>query len=302
MIIIDFSGTLHSIINAHLHFDGDVSEEKIRHVTMMALRRYRQKFMKEYGQDFIIACDAKNYWRKEIFPYYKQKRRNDRKDSEIDWNRLYKYIDTVKEEIKEHFHYPVIEVDGAEADDVIAVMTKEWVRRESHMGWPITYTKKAPVMIISRDKDLFQLQDERKLVKQYDPVDDKEKICDDPLRFRFEHTVKGDVGDGIPNILSPENSLAVGIRQKPIYQKKLDEWYQLGNDDSKSPMHSLPSDATHRFMLNYALIDFRAIPNELNDKIFREWDSQREKKNTIMKYFMKHRLTDCLSNLQDFIL
>ena len=61
-----------------------------------------------------------NYWRKEIFPYYKQNRKKSRESSNLDWDSIFQTLNKIRDEIKENFPYKTIEVMNAEADDIIA--------------------------------------------------------------------------------------------------------------------------------------------------------------------------------------
>jgi hypothetical protein len=45
-----------------------------------------------------------------------------------------------------------------------------------------------------------------------------------PIRDLKEKIIRGDKGDGIPNILSPDDSVFAKIRQKNIQQKNLAIW------------------------------------------------------------------------------
>jgi hypothetical protein len=53
-----------------------VDRDLVRHMVFNSLRMYKKKFGNKYG-DMVICCDDKNYWRKEIFPYYKASRKGD---------------------------------------------------------------------------------------------------------------------------------------------------------------------------------------------------------------------------------
>lgn len=275
MIAIDFSGTIIANIMGAIFADPNkhMDENLIRHNVLNSIRKYNVKF-RNYGR-IVIACDGNNYWRHEIFPYYKVKRKEARKADNYDWQAIFKYIDKIKKEIKEHLPYPVIEVARAEADDIIAILTDN---TEKHI-------------IVSRDKDLRQLQ-KNSTIKQWNPVDDRWEICNDPAGFLLEHIICGDTGDSIPNIFSPENSFAIGLRQKPATKKKIGEIFESD---------TLPPELLHRFNLNEQLIDLTKIPNDVKEDIIKEFDSQLNKpKKRLMDYFMVHGLNSHASNIQDF--
>ena len=249
-----------------------------RHIILKSISKYNLQFKKKYG-NIVITCDSKHYWRKDIFPYYKCKRAKARDDSEIDWNIVYEYVNTVKEELTEWMPWPVLEVYGAEADDIIMTLVPK--------------TNGENVMIISRDHDLKQLQTFPH-VEQYNPVEDRMEVCEDPSRFIFDHVVKGDVGDSIPNIWSVENSFALGIRQKPATQKRIDPIWNNGNI-------TVPDELRDRYILNEKLVAYYSIPPDLKINILEEYNKQSGKKKDILKYFMKYRLVNLMDSIQDLV-
>ena len=49
-------------------------------------------------------------------------------------------------------------------------------------------------------------------------------VVDNPKTFLFEHIVKGDSSDGVPNVLSEDDCFVTdGKHQKPITRKRLEE-------------------------------------------------------------------------------
>ena len=73
MIIVDMNQVMISSLMASLRGQPHVEENLIRHMVLNTLRVNRLKFKDQFG-DMIIACDDKNYWRNQIFPYYKASR------------------------------------------------------------------------------------------------------------------------------------------------------------------------------------------------------------------------------------
>ena len=95
----------------------------------------------------------------------------------------------IKDELTEFFPYKVLEVDNAEADDIIASVV---------FHEPKNYEK---VLILSSDKDFIQLQ-KYNFVSQYSPMQKKFINGVDPTTYIKEHILKGDRGDGVPNFLA----------------------------------------------------------------------------------------------------
>jgi len=258
------------------HTNTEIEEGLVRHMVLNALRSFKQKFSKKYGE-LIIVCDDKHYWRKDIFRFYKASRKKNREQSEIDWNNLFNILNTIRDEINQNMPYKVIQVPHCEADDIIATIAKQ---------------SQEDVLILSADKDFKQLQIMQH-VKQYDPINKKDVVCDDPSRFLLELIIRGDSGDGIPNVLSPDNSFVDGIRQKPISKKKIEKWIDSNHYDG------VPEENLNR---NRKLIDFDMIPESIHDSIVQEFENQiKVSKNIDMfGYFVKHRLKMLVESIGEF--
>ena len=127
MIIVDLSQVMISNLMVQLgnHTNTELEEDLLRHMILNSIRSYNQKFKNEYGE-MIIACDAGNNWRRQTFPYYKANRRKNREKSELNWNQIFETLGKVREELKEYFPYRVIQIDGAEADDVIGTLVDKF--------------------------------------------------------------------------------------------------------------------------------------------------------------------------------
>ena len=193
MIIVDLNQVMISnfMMQIGSHTNIKVEEDLLRHMILNSLRSYNTKFRKEFG-DIIIACDDRKYWRREVFPYYKANRKKARDKSEIDWNSVFEVMHKIREELKEFFPYRVIQVDGAEADDIIGTLAQQFGNSNEK------------ILVLSGDKDFIQLQTYMN-VKQYDPVRKKYIQHNNPSQYIKEHIIRGDTGDGIPNFLSPDN-------------------------------------------------------------------------------------------------
>ena len=211
MIIVDYSGIAIAAIFSQDRPD-EVEESLIRHMILNSLRRYNVKFRDEYGP-MVLACDSTS-WRKEKYPQYKAKRKTAREESPLDWGKFFGFLNGIRDEIAEEMAYPVLHVDRAEADDIIGVLvesTQEFGQNE-------------PVMIVSSDKDFIQLH-RYSNVKQFSPMKRGLLKVDDPVYYKFEHICKGDVSDGVPNMLSADNTFSDGLRQTPLRTKRIQEWY-----------------------------------------------------------------------------
>jgi hypothetical protein len=253
-----------------------VTEDMIRHMALNSLRSYRTRFFSEFGE-LVICCDSTNIWRKDVSPYYKSNRKTDRAASSLDWDMVFKTIGNIKQELIETFPYKVMQVDCCEADDIIAVLTQ-------------SYQSKEPILILSGDKDFKQLHNKTFKVRQYAPIQKEFVTCDDPQAFLQEQIIRGDRGDGIPNILSPEDCIVNGVRQTPITKKFL-ESFDLAKLDPK---------VKARYKTNRILIDLQSIPGTLVNRITSEYELPLPEKSDLYKYFLEHKLVKLMPQIGEF--
>ena len=279
-ILVDFNQVAISnlMINLKMNHLDTVEEDMLRHMILNSLRFNRNKFTEEYGE-LIICCDGRNTWRRDVFPYYKRNRKESRAASGYDWNHIFETLNKIKSEINEHFPYKVVHLDRAEADDIIAVLAKQWTTDEQ-------------VLILSGDKDFMQLQ-KYDNVKQYSPVQKKYLRVGNPQDFLFEHIVRGDTSDGIPNCLSKDSTFVSGDRQTPITKKRLTEWMQKGKVDYKN--------GDVGFDRNQRLIDFDYIPEDLAKDIVRVFeDAPIQDRRFLFPYFVDKRLSKLMEHITEF--
>lgn len=282
MIILDLSQVMIATLMTQLgnHTNVEVDENLFRHMVLNSIRANKKKFADEYGE-LVIAADDKNSWRREYFPYYKANRRKSRDESELNWTKIFESLNKVRAELREYFPYPVVHIEGAEADDVIATLVKNY-----------NYQK---ILILSGDKDFQQLQ-RYPNVKQYSPVLKKYITCRDPEAFLKEHIIRGDVGDGVPNFLSPDNSLVMGTRQKPVSAKKLATWLNQTPDQICTT-----EEMKRNFERNRTLVDLDCIPDHIEDGILELYEQQSGKdRSKLFNYFVSNKLRNLMDAINDF--
>lgn len=280
MILIDYNAIAISNVVA---MKMDVEENMIRHMILNSIRMHRVKNKDKFGE-VVICCDGGKNWRKDVFPQYKHKRKDARKESKMDWNELFRITNMVQQELKENFPYKVVEVDEVEADDIIGVLcedTQEFGRGQD-------------VMIISGDKDFAQLQKYGNIA-QYSPVQKKFIKTDTPRKQLMELILKGDTSDGVPNVLSGDNVFVDGERQTPLRQKKIDE---LTNDPK-----ALGEEVYRNYLRNKKLIDLTETPESLKDKIKHVYENQDPKANKgkVFPFLIEKRCRMLLEHVSDFI-
>lgn len=282
MIIIDYSGiALSSII-----VSKTLDENMVRHMILNSIRMYRSKFHKEYGE-VILACDGANNWRRGAFPQYKANRRKGRDDSDFDWNEAFRILHMVKDEIKENFPYKVIHEEGCEADDIIGTL----VQNTQEFG------NFEPVMIVSADGDFKQLQ-QYDNVKQFSPLLKKFVTEDHPRLNLAIKIIKGDKGDGVPNILSDDNVFIEELRQTPVSKKKLNEILNyLDETDTEVPSW------WRNFQRNEMLIDLTKTPQYLKDNILKSFLEQDQwgNKGKVLPYLINKKCKMLIECVEEFI-
>jgi hypothetical protein len=283
MIIMDLSQVMISNLMVQLgnHTNAEIEEDLLRHMILNSIRSYNVKFKNEFGE-MIIACDAGNNWRRQIFPYYKANRRKSREKSEINWTAVFETMNKVRDELKEFFPYRVIRVDGAEADDVIGTLAQTYGNTNEK------------ILILSGDKDFVQLQSYMN-VQQFDPVQKKWRKTNDVDKFIKEHIIRGDIGDGVPNFLSADDTFVVGARQKPISQKKLDSWLTM------DPKDFCDEKMLRGYLRNQQLVDLNFIPENIRSEVIVQYEQESGKgRDKLFNYFIDRRLKLLLESINEF--
>ena len=279
MIIIDMNQISVASLMMHLHMNkGELEEDMVRHMILNSVRMYRTMFNEDYGE-IVLAYDSKVYWRKEIFPQYKSNRRKNREEDNKDWDSIFDVLNNIKEEIKEFLPYKVVEVYGAEADDVIATLCKHYQNEK--------------VMIVSGDKDFIQLQ-KYDNVSQYSPITKKLVNGVDAVVYIKEHVLKGDKSDGAPNVLSPDHTFTDELRQRPLTSKKLESILAQDIDE-------LDDEIKRNYQRNDKLINLDNIPKTLESEILNSFnEASYGDRSGLLNYFIEKRLTSLTENIGEF--
>jgi len=282
MIIFDFNQVAISNLMEQIGSSKTAVEESlVRHMILNSLRTYVKKFRDSHGPEVIIACDNKKYWRRDIFPHYKASRKKIREASGHDWAAIFDCLSKIKQELKDYSPYKVIDVDTAEADDIIAVLAMK-------------YSATQKVMILSSDKDFAQLQ-KYPNVDQYSPILKKHIKEPLPAAQLKQLIIRGDKGDGIPNILSADDCFVTATRQKPITEVKIIKWM------NQQPTEFCTEEMLRNYNRNEMLIDLAKIPNGLKQNILDTYgDTKAKTKQQFMNYLMSNRLKNLLEVIDEF--
>lgn len=294
MMIIDFSQIMLSTTYAALKGLDSQEEQVMRHMVLNMIRSIKTKY-KDYSDEIILACDGKGSWRKDVFPQYKAHRKKERAaqqekaearkvsgkgKAEMDWKQTFEILDKLKTELKENFPYKLIEIEKCEGDDIIGTLCE-------------AYAHEKKIMVVSSDKDFVQLQ--RYGVVQYDPIKTKKIVpkVDNPVNVLREHIIRGDRGDGIPNILSGDDTIINNERQAVLNETRMN--YYMTN-----PLSEYSTEAARNFSRNMQLIDLAKIPETYKEKILTAYESYTPVSGVNYKYFFNNNLKHLMEKVSDF--
>ena len=287
MILLDYNQISISNLMVHMNKNAILDEDLVRHMVLNSIRLYKKRFGDKYGE-VVICCDDKNYWRKDIFPYYKAHRKGDREKSPYDWNTIFECLNKIRDELKETFPYRVIRVERAEADDIIGTLCHE----HGVLGFMPGYAER--ILILSGDKDFSQLQKYAN-VEQYSPMTKKWIRVNNPERYLREHIMRGDRGDGIPNFLSNDACLVNGERQKPLSTRKLNDWVVSDVDDFCNDMMK------RNYNRNEMLVNLDLVPQHIQDDVKEQYDKYEvPEKRGLLNYFIKNKLKLLTEHIGEF--
>ena len=288
MILIDLNQVLLAGLMVQIAGQKNVKLEEnlIRHIALNILRGHIKQFKSEYGE-VVLCCDNRKYWRKDFFPFYKAHRKKAREKSALDWNLIFDILGKLKEELKTYFPYKVIDVEGAEADDIIGTLAPMKIKEED-------------VLILSSDGDFLQLQMYNSprfshKIKQYNPTQKKFVVSKEPLAELKQKIISGDAGDGIPNILSPGDTFVRGVRQKVLTEGRMTKFmsseYAEYDDEN----------ARIGYTRNQTLIDLRLIPGDIQNSIIDTYNNTKPSpRMKLMNYFMEKKLKNLMEVIEEF--
>lgn len=281
MILLDNNQIILANLFQSIKTEPDISEDLLRHLVLNSYRLIRKNFYGEYGE-LVICHDSSNSWRKKFFTLYKANRAKSHEESDYDWDKIYSTLNVVRDEIEETFPYKNIKVPHAEADDIIAILAK-------------TYHKTEKIVIVSNDKDFQQLQ-RYPNVKQYSTFKKEYLECPNPEEFLLEHIIRGDSSDGIPNILSDDDSFMNDNKRQNRLTKKA---YQEVCD----AVATIESTKYYRnWERNQTLIDFNKIPVDIEEQIINEYNKPMSvtDRSKILSYMITNKLKNLISSIEEF--
>ena len=286
MIIIDMNLLSLASVMMNMRMSGvfdkdkepqDIEEDMVRHMILNSIRMYRTMFKEKHGE-VVLAYDSRHYWRRDIFPEYKASRKKGRENNQEQWDKIFNFLGRLKKEFKQILPYKFLEVYGAEADDIIGTLCREYQDQKT--------------MIISGDKDFIQLQ-KYDNVSQYSPITKKMVNGHNPSTYIKEHILKGDTGDGIPNVLSPDHTFVEGLRQRPLSKTKIESW--------KKSETGMSNEVKRNYQRNQRLIDLDNTPKDLQQSILDTFnEAPCGDRSKILTYFIENKLKELTDSIGDF--
>lgn len=287
--IIDFSQIVIAAVTANFK-PNEVNMDMMRHVALNSIRFNVKKFKKKYPITVIARDNGENgYWRRDLAYYYKKHRKlkheEEKEDGGWDWDNIYLCLNTIFKEVQENFPYICIDVDKAEADDIIGVLSQK-------------YGPVRDVLIISSDGDFTPLH--KYGVRQWSPMMKKWVTVKhgSPRRDLLMKIIKGDQKDTIANIKSkPDYFLTreVGDRAPSISAKFLAPLLE-----AKDPKELLTGDELKRYEENEKLLDLDLTPDNIRIEILRQFEIKPPGRAKIYKYLVKNRMTKLMQDMDDF--
>ncbi len=286
MIFVDSNQLM--ISNLFALYKGEIDScglDKVRYAFSRGIYWYHKNYSSRYGK-MVLCYDSDRYWRKDEFKYYKATRKKQRSNSGVDWSRIGDLFSAVREEMMSDLPIIQICVRGSEADDQIAILAKHLAGTEN--------------IIISSDKDFQQLHYIQGL-RQYSPAHKEFVICENPIQYLKEHVIKGDPSDGIPNVLSDDDTMVNPDKKQTIMNKKRMSFILESKEED------LDEETRERYSRNKKLIDFDMIPDSVSQSIVTEFESELNRHESddffteLVKYLGDHGIMRIIEEADSFL-
>ena len=287
-MVIDLSNILHATYHGMVRFDSTLNSdlEKYamwRYFLLNSIITIKTKFQPD---ELVLAIDSSS-WRKKEFKYYKAQRVLAReKQTDFNYKEFIEISNGFIAEIEEFLPYKVVRVDGAEADDIIAVLVNLW--RDKN------------ITIVSRDKDFKQLLRSPN-IKMYDPIDKEFKTVECPYAYLMEHILIGDKSDGIPNMLSDDNIFVTsGKRQKSITKNVKASMSELGLEK-----FAIENNIIDKYERNKKLVELSKdeIPEDIWNNIIFRYNELDPKGDYIkvLQFLQRHKIRALVDKVDRFL-
>jgi hypothetical protein len=118
-----------------------------------------------------------------------------------------------------------------------------------------------------------------------------------PTKYLFEHLLKGDSGDGVPNVLSPDNCLVNHIRQSPMTKKKMAEWW----NNKEKLKEVMPQEVFRNYIRNREMIDLNRTPEAIKKESIDQYENYKyPQRSNILTYLIENRMKMLIENAGEF--
>ena len=276
-ILVDANQISISHLMVRQKIEDGINIESVRQSIIRVIGRIWKQYREEYGE-LVLCYDDKNYWRREIFPFYKKNRKTEREASKYNWDEVFSVLNKIRDEIRSNFPYKVIQVQGAEADDVIASIVTHNARK----------LEPEKMLILSADKDFIQLH-RYPGVKQFDPIKKRWIECENPVQYLQEHIIRGDRSDGIPNILTCDDAIVNNKAQKKMSKEKIAALANMKPEDFTNYIR------LRNWKRNSELIDFSKIPTAVVERILTTYFKCKPRPTISVNYFLENNIGELVN-------
>ena len=237
-VIFDLSNIAWIARHANLNKDEPFTRELLMY-SVLNMIKFISLDYKATG--ILIACDASNGWRYDIYPQYKAQRDESRDE-------FYDEVKSVMNDLMIFFNtctsIPAVKVARAEADDIIGVASK---------------ISPHDTVIVSSDKDFIQLIDHK--TKLYSPPLRAERTTSDRDYELFLKCIRGDTGDNI-------HSAYPRVRETFLVKAWNDKNEMVNLMETKRKIDGVRVGDAYK--LNRSLIDLNLIPKYIETNIIVE--------------------------------
>jgi len=285
MVLIDYAGISIGSVLGQLNKGEKLSENLVKHIILNNIRTYRNRFPESSWGRMVICLEGRS-WRRDIFPQYKAARTTNKAKDKYNWDEIYRLLKLTSADIKDNFPYAVIHVENGEADDIIGAIT---MCEMDKLG-------AEKIAIVSADKDFIQLHNLGEVV-QYSPFQDKMIEEPSPGRYLFEHLLRGDSTDGVPNANSPDNSFTDKIRQKPMRKTDIEHYW-----DNRDSYQGGMNDGVYRnFIRNQKMIDLKFMPKDVYESSITQLDSYKyPMRGKVFNYLIENKMNMLIECASEF--
>ena len=109
--------------------------------------------------------------------------------------------------------------------------------------------------------------------------------------------MRGDSGDGVPNVLSADDTFISENHQTPLRQTRIDNW--LENADNLRD--NMDEDTYRNYQRNKKLIDLTDIPENIQESIINNFNGQTKTPNMkVLNYLIKKRCNHLIEVVEEF--